>query len=287
MALPLLETVHPWSHVCRMEGIRKGWEQWFLLRSDAHHDNTCADHEAERAHLDEAVARGAGVLDGGDLFCAMQGKWDKRADQGQLRPELQGNNYLDRLVAYNGGFYAPYAKHFLLLCPGNHETAIERYHHTHLTERLAERLRAAGGNPAVGTYAGWVGFRFDISGGRHTIWLARHHGYGGGGPVTRGVISTNRTAVYLPDAHLVWLGHTHDEYVVPIARERINDQGNTYLDEQVHIRTPGYKEEYGPHAGWHVERGAPPKPRGACWLRFWYDGNSKKRVAMEVQRARA
>jgi hypothetical protein len=33
------------------------------------------------------------------------------------------------------------------------------------------------------------------------------------------------------------------------------------------VRTPGYKEEYQDgYGGFHVERGAPPKPVGAAWL---------------------
>ncbi len=121
--------------------IRAGWEQWILLRSDAHHDNLYCQQALERRHLQEAKRRGALICDFGDLFCAMQGKWDKRKDDTQLRRELIGNNYLDRLVTYNAAFYEPYADSFLMLAPGNHETANLKYHQTHLTERLAERLR--------------------------------------------------------------------------------------------------------------------------------------------------
>ncbi len=33
------------------------------------------------------------------------------------------------------------------------------------------------------------------------------------------------------------------------------------------VRTPAYKEEYNDgKGGWHVERGAPPKPLGGRWL---------------------
>jgi hypothetical protein len=36
-----------------------------------------------------------------------------------------------------------------------------------------------------------------------------------------------------------------------------------------HIRTSTYKEEYGDGTkGWHVTRGAPPKPLGGYWLTF-------------------
>ena len=56
----------------------KGWEQWFLLTSDRHHDNPHSDHELQKEHLDEALKRRAGIIDCGDFFCAMQGRWDPR-----------------------------------------------------------------------------------------------------------------------------------------------------------------------------------------------------------------
>ena len=92
--------------------------------------------------------------------------------------------------------------------------------------------------------------------------------------MTRGVIRTARMAVYLPDAHLVVTGHTHDQWVVPIARERLSQRGEVSLDEQIHIRCGTYKDEYmDGHSGWHIERGGPPKPKGAMWLQFYRDGN--------------
>ncbi len=56
----------------------KDWEQWVLLRSDVHHDNPKCNQDLERKHLDEAIEYDAPIIDNGDLFCAMQGKWDKR-----------------------------------------------------------------------------------------------------------------------------------------------------------------------------------------------------------------
>jgi len=73
--------------------------------------------------------------------------------------------------------------------------------------------------------------------------LFYHHGWGGGGPVTRGMIDTNRMAVY-QDAEIVWTGHTHDQWIVPIRRQRLSNAGIPYLDEQLHVRTPGYKMNF-------------------------------------------
>jgi hypothetical protein len=247
--------------------VKAGWEQSFLLSSDRHHDNALCDHALERKHLEQAKARKAGVFDFGDLFCAMGGKWDKRADKAQLRDELRHGDYIDALVKYNADFYKPYAENFCLLTPGNHEYSVRKAHETNLTERLAERLGCR-----FGTYAGWVRFMFTINKTkRHSLWLYRHHGYGGGGPVTKGIIQTARQAVYLPDATFVVSGHTHDQWVFPIERARISGEGRPYLDTQWHVKCGGYKDEFTGGEGWDVERGGPPKPRGAVWLRFFAD----------------
>jgi hypothetical protein len=248
-----------------------------LLRSDAHHDNSHSDQDMERRHLEEAKRRNALILDNGDLHCAMQGKWDRRASRDAMRPEYQYGNYLDRLVDEAVRFYEPFKRNWCMMGLGNHETAILKHHETNLTERVVEALKPKGAvNLHACGYAGWVRIVLHGHSGSKTgsIWLYRHHGYGGGGPVTRGTIQTSRMAVYLPDADLVWTGHTHDQWVMPIERYRVTGYDRTYLDRQTHVRTPGYKEEFSQQDGWHIERGGPPKPRGALWLKVWLANNS-------------
>ena len=118
---------------------------WVLLTSDRHHDNPHCNQELEKKHLDEAKERNAVIIDYGDLFCAMQGKFDRRASKDDIRPEHQHGNYLDKLVATATEFYAPYANNFAVMGPGNHETAMLKHHETNLTERLVERLNMSTG----------------------------------------------------------------------------------------------------------------------------------------------
>ncbi len=276
------------SHEISFDVPRKQWERWFLLSSDRHHDNAHTNWDLEKKHLDEAVARGAGILDFGDLFCAMQGKWDKRADTDQCRPEHKEGRYLDSLVETAAEFYEEYAKNWLFLSSGNHETSILKRHETDLTERLAEQMgRSKTGNPIVGAYCGYIRFRAsraDHNSTQGSLVLYYHHGYGGGGPVTRGVIQTNRMSVYLPDPDIVVSGHTHDSWVVPVARSRLARSGKTYIDRQTHIRIPGYKDEFTGGDGWHNHRGGPPKPNGAYWLRIF--SNSAGELDYEIREAR-
>lgn len=268
----------------RFDDIAAGWEHWVLLTSDRHHDNIYCDRALERKHLEQAKERNAGILDFGDLFCAMQGKYDSRSNMDDIRPEDVGQDYLDRIVTHAAGDYGPYAAHWWLLGKGNHETSIRRHHGVDLTSTLAYVLNAEhGGAVALGGYGGWVRFLFTMNKTkRQQIRLKYHHGAGGGGPVTRGVIQTNRQAVYLPDADIVVNGHTHDGWYVPIARERLTNMGRITRDIVHFVRTPGYKDEYNDgSSGYHIEKWGPPKPLGAAWLRFWFDA-ATSRIEIEV-----
>ena len=272
----------------RVDGSRRNdWEQWFLLSGDRHWDNPKSNHDLQKDHLEEAVKRNAGVIDIGDLFCAMQGKYDKRSSKSDVRPEHQVDSYLDALVGTAADFFEPWTKNMIVLGVGNHEEAIRKRHETHLTERLVGILNdRTGSNICCGGYGGWVRLIAALGNGtRRMLQMKYFHGSGGGGPVTRGVIQTNRMSVFLPDADLVVTGHTHDHWIVPIARERINRKGKVHMDEQTHIRCGTYKDEYGDaYGGWHIERGGPPKPVGAVWLRVFTEGK-KRHIRYEITRA--
>jgi hypothetical protein len=121
----------------------------------------------------------------------------------------------------------------------------------------------------LGRYAGYIRIQIhrndrDLG----SIIIAYHHGFGGSAPVTRGVIQTNRMAISYPDADIVWAGHTHTEYYLSIARQRIDNRNNVSRSEQVHIRSPGYKNDTDSGCGWAVEKGFMPQSMGAWWLRI-------------------
>jgi hypothetical protein len=258
---------------------RVGDEQAILCQSDVHWDNPKCDRETFEKHLKLARIKDAPILDNGDFYCCMQGKYDRRANKDDLRPEHRTARYFDSLIDTAADDMAPYADLLTIRGQGNHETAILKNHETNLTERFVERMRANGApNIHTGGYSGFVIIRVTYGGTCvKPFKLFYHHGHGGGGAVTRGVIQTNRQAVYLADADLVWTGHTHDTWQVPIARVRLNqDCTDVEHTRQMHYRTAGYKEEYGSgYGGWHVERGGPPKPVGAAWLVFRHESGRK------------
>ncbi len=246
-------------------------EAWFLLLSDAHWDNPHCRRDVLEQHLDLAMERGAGILSFGDWFCAMQGKYDKRSNKSALRPEHKENDYLDSLVRTSAEWLQPYSKNLILWGLGNHETAILKNHETNLNERMVERLRQRGSPVQSGGFSGFVVFNMNFGNkAENSFKLFYHHGHGGGGPVTRDVIQHNRRAVYLADADVVYTGHTHDSWQMPIARVRLTNALNIEHCRQIHVKGAGYKDEYEDgYGGWHIERGAPPKPVGGQWLHFY------------------
>lgn len=250
---------------------KKEWVGWVLLRTDAHHDNAHCRRDLEKLHLDLAIARNALIADAGDLFCAMQGKFDPRSSRSALTAEqAQRNDYLNVILDEAAKFYKPYASNWLMMSPGNHETSILNRCGFDLTSALAERLGAV-----AMAYTGFIKFQFyrQRSDGTRDKWgtsrtVAYHHGHGGGGPVTRGVIGSNRRAVWYPNADVIWSGHTHDSWAMPIAQAVLLDSHRVKLRTAWHVSTPGYKDEWSGGNGWMVERGHNPKVQGAAWLKL-------------------
>lgn len=255
----------PYTIFCRIPYSGFAWQYRVLLISDLHIDNPKCNRSLLISHLNEAKSGGWPVMIFGDLFCAMQGRDDKRSSKSDLRPEHKVSNYLDALVDTTAEFFEPYKHLIKFISPGNHETAVLKRSETDLTARLAEKLGCKSG-----TFSGWVVFKFTDSTdkGVRTIPMAYHHGYGGGGQVTKDVIQTSRRAVYLPDAKIVVSGHTHDRWIFPVARARLLKSGQQIIDEQLHVKLGTYKDEYSPSNGWAIERGHPPRNLGGAWLRF-------------------
>lgn len=267
-------------HVLRFPDVKLGWEQWVLLQADEHWDNPKCNLDLLKAHHDEALARNAVILKFGDLFCAMQGKFDKRSSKDDLRPEHTNGEYLDSLVTTAAEWYRPYASHIALIGDGNHETSVKGRHETDLLERLAERLRHSGGITRHGGYFGWVRFMFTVQQTtRLSLRLAYNHGWGGGGPVTKGLIDFNRISEWA-DADVFVTGHVHTKTYHQVKRLRLSDSNDARQETMHCIRCGSYKDEFQTgEGGWHVEKGRGPRPLGGWWLRLYYkDGSVRVQV---------
>jgi hypothetical protein len=249
--------------------IEKNWEETkVLLISDLHWDNPKCDRALLKKHLDEALKGNHDVLINGDLFCLMQGAYDPRKSKSDIREEHNVANYFDAIINTAVDWFAPYAHLIKFIGYGNHETAILKRQETDIIERFVTLLNyKCQSNVQVGGYGGWVRVHFADSVNSKSFNIKYMHGFGGGGAVTRGTIQHNRMSVNVEGADAIWMGHVHEDYEMTYTVEFLSNQDTVLQRDILMIRTSAYKEEYGDGSkGWHIERGASPKPIGGRWL---------------------
>lgn len=240
---------------------------WVLLLADLHWDNPKCNRTLLKRHMDQAKKVNAPIISVGDLFCAMQGKYDKRSSKDDLRPEHQNVQYLDSLVDTAIEWFDPYKKHLCVLGQGNHETSILNHHETNLLDRLAAGLRKNGGITQAGGYSGWLKLNFLRAGkSKNSCKIWYHHGFGGGGPVTQGKIDFNRYGMYV-DADVFVAGHVHYKESFPYKRVRLSNKNVPRSETMWMLRCSTYKDEFKKgEGGFHVEKGRGPRPLGGYWL---------------------
>lgn len=249
--------------------VDKNWEETkVLLISDLHWDNPKCDRDLLKKHLDQAVKGNHDILINGDLFCLMQGAYDPRKSKSDIRPEHNHANYFDAIINTAVDWFAPYAHLIKLVGYGNHETAILKRQETDIIERFVTLLNyKTGSEIQVGGYGGWIRYQFDDGSSTQSFKIKYMHGFGGGGAVTRGTIQHNRMSVNVEGADAIWMGHVHEDYEMTYTVEELTCKDTVQLRDILMIRTSAYKEEYGDGSkGWHIERGASPKPIGGRWL---------------------
>jgi predicted phosphodiesterase len=236
--------------------------------SDLHWDSAHCDRNALQRHLEAAVAENAMVLLCGDVFDLMQGKWDPRRDQSVLRPEHRGNCYLDSVLETAIAWFAPYAPQIALISPGNHEVSVQARNDTDMIQRFADGLRPHGFSGAVGQYWGWVLFQGQITRTVITRRIHYHHGYGGGGEVTRGLIDNSRTRGQYEGADVYVSGHIHRRNADENNPIRVTSAGKLEMAQQFFLRCAAYKNEH--KDGWHVSKGRAARPIGGWAIDFTF-----------------
>jgi len=269
--------------------------QDYLLISDIHWDNPKCDRVLLKKHLDQALKRNAKILINGDLFCIMQGLTDRRGTKGQVRPEHVGDDYFDLVSNSAIEFFRPYAHNILMVSEGNHESAVKKRGEFDILARFAYGLNAlTGSNIQLGTYTGWVVFKGLYSTNcRATFKMKYHHGFGGGGVVTKGVIQNQRMDSATEGADCIWMGHVHEMYHILSVTDSIDHHPKegyrTVQRVRHHIRTASYKNE-STGSGFHEEKGRPPKPMGGYWMRLtvgqaWVKNKSNTTIEPEFTMA--
>jgi hypothetical protein len=240
-------------------------DRYFLFISDVHLDSVHCDRIKLKQHLDLALERNAKVFIFGDLLDLMQGKYDPRSNKADLNPKYNTARYIDEVIKDVVEFLTPYKSILAFYSPGNHETSVEKRIEYGIVDKICDKLEMSQGN-----YSGYIYCRFFAyleEGTKVPLIISFHHGYGGGGPVTRDTIQTARKAVYLPDPNVVISGHTHDRWIVPISRNRISRYGET-VDQQWHIKTGTYQNAPMNFNGYAIEKGLAPKAGAGIWMKY-------------------
>lgn len=251
----------------------KNWCQWVLLTSDVHIDNKKCNQKKLKEILDLALERNALIIDNGDWFDVMGGKYDKRSTKSDILPKFAHGNYFDLVIEDSVEFLKPYAKNIAILGEGNHEQSVNQRHERNLTKQLIKDLnQSTGSNILHQQYDGFIKFQFEHDspkgkalGGRSSLLMYRNHGLGGNAPVTMGVINTNRTQVMI-DADIYVYGHIHQKWVIYRTKKSVNDAMKYNVKDQIHIQLSTFKDSK--DSQWEVSKGFNAPSLGGAWLKF-------------------
>jgi hypothetical protein len=252
------------------------------LMSDLHWDNPKCDREKLKADLDYCLKNSIPIAINGDFFCLMQGKYDPRRNKMDIRPEHNKVNYIDAVIEDAVDWFKPYAHLIEFIGYGNHETGIIKNLETDPLQRFVDLLNYEMKTYIqTGAYGGWYRLRFnrENSNGIALYNIKYFHGSGGGGIVTRGEINLTRMSEMIDGADMHWIGHVHESKETIRIKEYLTAKGEVKQRQVLSVITPPYKEEYGDGSfGWHVQRGAPPKPIGCRILEIDYHKQTMENV---------
>lgn len=246
--------------------------------SDIHLDSPFCDRQLLEKHLKQAEEDRAPVLIAGDIFDSMQTHDDPRRRPEELAAKYHVSHYLDAIVIDAVEFFKRFDLQYIMGM-GNHESVILRKLNTGLVDRLVYGLNVEGGDAVGMGYGGYLRLSFKYKKGKtsHRKIVYFHHGTSSNAVVTKGVIQTNRQAVYMHEADIIQNGHLHEGWVVPISRARLADNGEPYNDIQWHMMTPGYKNSgiaTKETFGYAAERHPAPKPKGCAKVEYKFDKNA-------------
>lgn len=271
-------------HTYTLDSKKHKFNKKILITSDWHFDNPKCNRKLLFKHLDQAKEENALIIINGDMLCLMQGQYDPRRNKSAIRPEHNGDNYLDLVINDTAEKLKPYAHLILQINEGNHESSVSKRSETNVLQRLVERLNTiANTNIQLGSYAGLIILNLCYQKRSYkSLKIGYSHG-NWGGIVSKGTQSVGRYASYFPDADIFISGHTHDGWIMNHPRYKYNqNKQELKIVNQWHIKTGTYKEEFEGGSGWAVERIAMPKYLGSCWCNIYYEQKKDLEYTFEL-----
>ena len=272
----MIKQVHRNSHIIEVKNKIE-----LLCVSDVHWDNPKCDRDTLKRHLDRFPD--AKIAINGDLLCLMQGKYDPRGNKKDILPEHNKVNYLDAVIEDAVSWWEPYKDRLVLIGYGNHETNILKRMETDPLRRFVDLFNMVHKTSVqLGGYGGWLTVQFKPNKTvRKSYTIHYFHGSGGGGAVTKGTIQHQRKMADVEGADCIWMGHVHELYSMIQTKATLDSNRVPILKDVLHLRTGAYKEEYQDgYGGWHIERGAPPKPIGCIHLEIGFNNTTNRIFAI-------
>jgi predicted phosphodiesterase len=255
-----------------------------FLASDLHIDSDGHDSALFKREMKEAIERNSFIILNGDIGDFILPGDRKRWHVGKERRKDTPDAFLMARYEQIYEYLKPYADHIGMICLGNHETSVIRYHGIDPVQWLWKDLNRDR-NPALdpiiyGGYFGILRFHFTWRGGGQirTFDLAHHHGLGGSAEVSRGTITSQRMQYLNVDA--LTFGHLHTKVVHEMDPLRyMNQTGKIKEKRRFAIITGAYVKniaEYDIKKGYSLnygeERMRTPQAQGGAFLHLTPDG---------------
>ena len=259
----------------------KGDKLVFAQLGCIHWDNPKCDRDLLKTHLNYCKDNEIPILLNGDIFCLMQGRGDRRSNKSDIRPEHNNAKYLDSIVDTAIEYFSPYAHLLTVVGYGNHECTIIKFQETDVLSRFVKGLNNANGtNVQLGGYGGWVVWSLKSKDNYKSSFYHKYfHGSGGGGIVTKGAINLTRALQMYEGMDSFGMNHIHENMARTDVRDALRcNTKTTMYHRKIELAVCGtYKEEYGTgKSGWHIERGAPPKPLGGRLFEYSFKTKRKE-----------
>lgn len=254
------------AYVLRHE-VTQDFNQHYFMCSDLHFDSKYCDRVQLKKDFDKAKELNANIMIFGDAFDAMGGKFDKRTDKKDLRPEYNKGAYFDDIVDDFADWLKPYADNIIFISDGNHELSIFKIHEFSIIDRLTRMVNK---NILHGKYAGFIRYMFERSGGGRSSKVKYYtHGTGGNAPVTKNTIRSNRRQDAI-QADFYVSGHVHTEYSVPRTQTRLNLANKVEITKCHHWQLGTYKNDH-LEGGWSDTKEFSAPNIGGRFLHWFYD----------------
>jgi len=232
----------------QMDGHRH--QQVLCLMSDLHLDASDHDRALLIADLEHARALNARVSINGDIFDAILPSDRKRHHPAVMAAAPDRDDLLNQIVEYAVNVLAPYADLIDVISPGNHERSVLKHHHIDIVSMLVyalnQHLPEGAQRIHQGSYRGFQRYVFKGGGTSkfsRSFTFFRHHGRGGGAPVTGGAIDLNRIRQDF-DADLYWMGHKHQNIGRGFTRISMSTRDKIQVRKQRAVMSEGYKRQF-------------------------------------------